>query len=202
MKDQVAMKPVRPPNPNTRPPKLKAPPGACDTHLHIYGPFDRYPLSAARHYTPAEHSTLEDYLRVHRTLGLERAVIVTGSGNGTNNRVTADAIAHMKGQFKGLALLDPAITDVELAQLKESGFTGFRMKANGKDALSIESAPLCVHPCKIKRSALPQSRTIIPRCPYAFANSNIDTPFARHAHRPLAWRPNAKLCRVGRADLV
>jgi predicted TIM-barrel fold metal-dependent hydrolase len=140
MKDQDAMKPVRPPNPNTRPPKLKALPGACDTHLHIYGPFDRYPLSPARHYTPAEHSTLEDYLRVHRTLGLERAVIVTGSGNGTNNRVTADAIAHMKGQFKGLALLDPAITDVELAQLKKSGFTGFRMKANGKDALSIEAA--------------------------------------------------------------
>ena len=76
MKDQDALKPVRPPNPNTRLPKLKAPPGACDTHLHIYGPFDRYPLSPARHYTPAGHSTLEDYLRVHRTLGLERAVIV------------------------------------------------------------------------------------------------------------------------------
>ena len=140
MKDQEALKPVRPPNPNTRVPKLKAPPGACDTHLHIYGPFDRYPLSPARHYTPAGHSTLEDYLRVHRTLGLERAVIVTGSGNGTNNRVTADAIAHMKGKFKGLALLDPAITDAELSRLKESGFTGFRMKANGKDALSIAAA--------------------------------------------------------------
>jgi 2-pyrone-4,6-dicarboxylate lactonase len=134
------MTPVQPPNPNTKQPKLKASPGACDTHLHIYGPFDRYPLSAGHHYSPALHSTLDDYLKMHRTLGLERAVIVTGSGNGTNNRITLDAIARMQGRFKGLALLDPAITDVDLTHLRNSGFTGFRMKADGKDALSLEAA--------------------------------------------------------------
>jgi predicted TIM-barrel fold metal-dependent hydrolase len=108
--------------------------------LHVYGPFDRYPLSPQRHYTPAEHSTLDDYLQVHRTLGLERAVIVTGSGNGTNNQITLDALARMQGKFKALALLDPAITDVELVRLKDAGFTGFRMKADGKDALSLAAA--------------------------------------------------------------
>jgi predicted TIM-barrel fold metal-dependent hydrolase len=72
------MRPVQPPNPNTRTPKLKAPPGACDTHPHVYGPFDRYPLVAERNYDPDPRSTLDDYLKVHRTLGLERAVIVTG----------------------------------------------------------------------------------------------------------------------------
>ncbi|MGH7844067.1 MAG: amidohydrolase family protein [Candidatus Binatia bacterium] len=132
--------PVQPPNPNTRQPKLKAPPGACDTHLHVYGPFDRYPLSPDRHYTPALHSTLDDYLKVRRALGLERAVIVTGSGNGTNNQITLDAIARMQGKFKGLALLDPDIADADLVHLKENGFTGFRMKLNGKDALSLEAA--------------------------------------------------------------
>ena len=39
------MRTVKPPNPNTRPPRFKLPPGACDTHLHVYGPFDRYPLA-------------------------------------------------------------------------------------------------------------------------------------------------------------
>ncbi len=105
------MRPVQPPNPNTRKPKLVAPPGACDCHLHVYGPFDRYPLVAERNYDPDPHSTLDDYLKVHRTLGLTRAVIVTGSGNGTNNQITLDALQRMKGSFKGLALLDPAITD-------------------------------------------------------------------------------------------
>ncbi len=100
------MRAVQPPIANTRQPQLLAPPGACDTHLHIYGPFDRYPLVA----------------------GLERAVIVTGGGNGTNNRITLDALQRMRGSFKGLALLDPAITDTELSKLKEVGFTGFRIK--------------------------------------------------------------------------
>ena len=132
------MRTVQPPNPETKQPKLKPPPGACDTHLHVYGPVDRFPLSPDRHYTPDPHSTLEHYLNVHRKLGLERAVIVTGSANGTNNRVTLDALARMQGTFKGLALLDPAITDTELFHLKENGFTGFRVKANGRGGLSLE----------------------------------------------------------------
>src|SRR5574341_1435267 len=136
----MTMRAVQPPNPNTRKPKFTLPPGACDTHLHVYGPFDRYPLVAERNYDPDLHSTLDDSLKVHRTLGLERAVIVTGSGNGTNNRITLDALTRMNGKFKGLALLDPAITDVELLKLKEGGFTGFRIKANGRGGLSFEEA--------------------------------------------------------------
>ena len=132
------MRAVQPPIANTRQPKLIAPPGSCDTHLHIYGPFDRYPLVAGRNYDPDPHSTLDDYLKVHSALGLERAVIVTGSGNGTNNQITLDALERMRGSFKGLALLDPAITDAELLQLKKGGFAGFRIKANGRGGLSFE----------------------------------------------------------------
>jgi 2-pyrone-4,6-dicarboxylate lactonase len=69
---------------------------------------------------------------------LERAVIVTGSGNGTNNQITLDALQRMKGSFKGLALVDPSINDAALLNLKEAGFTGFRIKANGRGGLSFE----------------------------------------------------------------
>jgi predicted TIM-barrel fold metal-dependent hydrolase len=41
----------------------------------------------------------------------------------------------MGGAFKGLALLDPSITDAELRHLKNGGITGFRVKANGKGGL-------------------------------------------------------------------
>lgn len=134
---QARMRSVRPPEPNTRRPKLTPPPGACDSHLHVYGPPAYYPLAPDRNYDPDPHSTLDDYLRVHRALGLERAVIVTGSANGTHNLVTMDALARMKGSFKALALLDPDITDAELVNLKESGFTGFRIKSDGKGGLSF-----------------------------------------------------------------
>ena len=103
-------------------------------------PFERYPLVAERGYDPDPHSTLDDYLQTHRALGLERAVIVTGSGNGTNNRITLDALKRMNGAFKGLALLDPAITDAQLRELKDGGFSGFRIKANGRGGLSYEQS--------------------------------------------------------------
>src|SRR5262245_19470612 len=53
------MRPVRPPHPNPRPPRFKLPAGACDTHLHVYGPFDRYPLIAERNHDPDPRSTLD-----------------------------------------------------------------------------------------------------------------------------------------------
>jgi 2-pyrone-4,6-dicarboxylate lactonase len=132
------MRPVSPPNPNPTKAKFVAPAGACDTHLHVYGPSEIYPLVAERNYTPDPRSTLDDYLKVHRPLGLERAVIVTGSANGTNNQVTMDALARMDGKFKGLALLNAAITDADLLRLKDGGFTGFRVKANGKGGSSFD----------------------------------------------------------------
>ena len=134
------MRPVKPPNPNPHAPRFKMPPGACDAHLHVYGPFDRYPLVAERGYDPDPHSTLDEYLKTHRALGLERAVIVTGSGNGTNNSITLDALSRMNGSFKGLALLDPSITDSELVELREGGFSGFRIKTNGRGGLSFDDS--------------------------------------------------------------
>ena len=136
------MRPVLPPDPNTRQPKLIAPPGACDTHLHVFGPVERYPLIADRGYNPDPHATIDDYLNVHRTLGLERAVIVTGSANGANNQVTLDAVVRMNGRFKALALLDPAITDAELRHLRDNHFTGFRIKANGRGGLSFADSQI------------------------------------------------------------
>lgn len=125
-------RPIKPPRPAARKPKLKAPPKACDTHLHLYGPFDKFPLLAGpedRSYTPTDVCTLEHYLKMQTTLGLERAVIVTGNPNGRyNNAVAYDAIQRMGGRFKGLALLDSLIDQKELERLAEGGFTGYRIR--------------------------------------------------------------------------
>jgi 2-pyrone-4,6-dicarboxylate lactonase len=123
---------INPPNPNPRKPTLKAPPKSVDCHLHLYGPFDRFPINASkaeRSYMPTDTCALEHYLKMQATLGLERAVVVTGNPNGRhNNEVTLDAIKRMGGKFKGLAHLDSLIDQKELERLADGGFTGFRIR--------------------------------------------------------------------------
>lgn len=86
------------PDPNTRTPRLAMPPGACDTHCHVFGPASEYPYAEDRSYTPPD-ALLEDYLRMAETLGIERAVIVQASVQGTDNAPTLDALARMGGRF-------------------------------------------------------------------------------------------------------
>ncbi len=71
-------------------------------------------------------------------------MIVTGSGNGTNNQITLDAIARMNGRFKGLAQLDPNVSDAELERLRSGGITGFRIKGRNppsRGGMSVKETP-------------------------------------------------------------
>ena len=59
-------------------PRLQAPAGACDTHIHIYGPRDRYPLAPSCARIPPD-GPLPAYRAVMERLGLGRVVIVQPS---------------------------------------------------------------------------------------------------------------------------
>jgi predicted TIM-barrel fold metal-dependent hydrolase len=69
-----------PPREVTRP-KVPLPPGACDTHAHVFGPADRFAYADDRSYTPPD-APLEKYLGMLDTLGLARGVLVQGSAHG------------------------------------------------------------------------------------------------------------------------
>lgn len=118
-------KPIAGPDRNPRKPDLVAPPRACDCHCHVFGPVDRFPYVADRQYTPPD-STLEDYLGLLNVLGIERAVIVQPSVYGTDNSATEDGIRRMNGRGRGVAVVDPAIGEEELARLHDAGFRGVR----------------------------------------------------------------------------
>ena len=59
-------------------PRRPVPDGACDCHMHIVGPFARYPKRELASLDPPE-SLLEDYLKVSAKLGLSRTVVVQPS---------------------------------------------------------------------------------------------------------------------------
>ena len=113
------------PDPNTRTPKFKAPPGACDAHCHIFGPGDRYPYAADRTYTPPD-APLSRFKELQKQLGLERAVLVNASCHGVDNTVIVDAIAQSGGKYRGVANADDSFTDKDFEKLHAQGFRGVR----------------------------------------------------------------------------
>jgi 2-pyrone-4,6-dicarboxylate lactonase len=59
-------------------------------------------------------------------LGFSRNVIVQASCHGTDNSATLDAIAKSDGRARGVAVVDPAISDAELENLHQGGIRGVR----------------------------------------------------------------------------
>jgi 2-pyrone-4,6-dicarboxylate lactonase len=100
--------------------------GAVDCHAHILGPFDRFPLTARRSYTPTP-ALLDDYLAMLAKLGLERAVIVQASVYGSDNECTIDAVRRLGPRGRGIAAVDAHASEAELTRLKAAGIVGLRI---------------------------------------------------------------------------
>jgi len=111
---------------NATPPKLTPPSGACDTHLHIYGPQEEYPIRQTGAFPGPPNSDVTDYQAVQKRLGLERLVIVQPAAYGTDNRCTLDAMQMFGDKARGVAVVGPEVSDDELSRLTEAGIRGLR----------------------------------------------------------------------------
>ncbi len=119
------MKTIPAPDPDPIKPSYVPPPGACDSHCHIFGPGDRFPYAPGRRYTPPD-APKENLRALHAYLGLARAVLVQASCHGTDNRAMLDAIATARGAWRGVAMVAPDVSDVELEALHAGGVRGVR----------------------------------------------------------------------------
>jgi 2-pyrone-4,6-dicarboxylate lactonase len=106
-------------------PRFVPPPGAVDAHVHVFGPEARFPFSPLAKYHP-EDATPEMLFALRDHLGFERNVIVQASCHGTDNSATLDAIARSNGLARGVAVVDPAISDAELETMHRGGIRGVR----------------------------------------------------------------------------
>ena len=113
------------PDPDTKAPNFTAPPGACDCHVHVFGPASRFPFAPerAKRGFDAPKDSLED---MHRKIGMDRCVIVHGSTHGTDLAVTLDAMATSNRQIRAVALVDNSVTDARLEELHKAGVRGVR----------------------------------------------------------------------------
>lgn len=115
----------KPFHPNPKTPDLRLPPGACDTHCHVFGPPERFPYSPASSYIPVD-APKETLFARHRLLGFDRAVVVQGSCHGTDNSAMVDAIEAGGDDYRGVALLADDAGDAELQRLDVAGVRGVR----------------------------------------------------------------------------
>ncbi|SIS70127.1 amidohydrolase family protein [Neptunomonas antarctica] len=112
-------------HPNPSKPAFKAPAGAVDAHCHVFGPADKFPYHPKRKYTPCDASK-EQLFALRDHLGFSRNVIVQASCHGTDNAALLDALRTAGDLARGVAVVDPYITDEELARMHEAGVRGVR----------------------------------------------------------------------------
>lgn len=131
------------------PPARKAPPLACDCHFHVFGPYDRFPLSPGRTYTPPEAS-VEAYLQLADTLGIERMVVVQPSIYGTDNACTLDAVERFgRARAVAVAVIDESFDQAALRRLDDAGVRGVRfnlVSGNGTPVEQLRSIARRIEP--------------------------------------------------------
>ncbi|MGA2962283.1 MAG: amidohydrolase family protein [Candidatus Korobacteraceae bacterium] len=108
------------------PPDFKVPKDACDCHVHVIGPQDRFPMAPERLYTP-DYAPVEDLVRHLKVLHLDRVVIVTPSPYGTDNRSTLYAIQRLGKKARGVAVVPENVKHSELEELHRQGIRGVRL---------------------------------------------------------------------------
>ncbi|MFK8017730.1 MAG: amidohydrolase, partial [Gammaproteobacteria bacterium] len=106
-------------------PAFELPAGAVDAHCHVFGPQAEFPFSAKAKYLPQDADAAMLFALRDR-LGFKRNVIVQASCHGTDNRATLHAIEQAAGLARGVAVVEPTITDEELDALHVGGIRAVR----------------------------------------------------------------------------
>ncbi|HYF07955.1 MAG TPA: amidohydrolase family protein, partial [Acetobacteraceae bacterium] len=132
------MKPCLPPLDVVPKPSWRGPAGSTDCHFHIFGPYDRFPLDAGRHYDPVA-ALIPAYLRVAQALGIERMVVVQPSVYGTDNECSLDAAEQFgRDRARVVAVIDDSFDEAALKRLHERGTRGVRFNAVSGNGTPLE----------------------------------------------------------------
>ncbi len=113
-------------DPNPTPLAFTMPEGAIDAHMHVIGPFDRFPLSPTTKYEPFAATWREQREILIEKMGFFGYVVVQATCHGTDNRVVVDALEHMEGRAAGVVSVTEDVTRAELKRMHDVGVRGVR----------------------------------------------------------------------------
>jgi len=106
------------------PPRLKLPPKATDTHMHVYD--DRFPGREGGPPKPPLPATLDDYRKLQAWLGLERVVFVQGAAYQFDNACLLNTLENYDGEARAVAVVAPDVEEATLEDLTRRGVRGAR----------------------------------------------------------------------------
>jgi 2-pyrone-4,6-dicarboxylate lactonase len=112
-------------HPTPSKPRYAPPAGAVDAHCHVFGPEAKFPFAPERKYTPCD-APKEKLFALRDFLGFARNVVVQATCHGADNRALVDALENSGGTARGVAVVDPNVTDAELQALDRAGVRGVR----------------------------------------------------------------------------
>jgi predicted TIM-barrel fold metal-dependent hydrolase len=187
------------------PARLALPRGATDAHLHIYD--RRFPWHPEATLRPAD-ATVADYRRLQKRLGTTRCVIVQPSSYGTDNRCLLAALAEFGGAARGIAVVDPAISDAELRAMDAAGIRGIRFnmtRPGGAASAAMENLATRIAPMGWHvqlhglADAYPAMEAVLRRMPVPIVIDHLGRlpPQGWQAHP--AWHLLRDLVQAGRA---
>jgi predicted TIM-barrel fold metal-dependent hydrolase len=111
-----------------------------DCHAHVFSS-DAPAIPGAR-YRPAYRASLEQWRAHWAGAGITHGVLVQPSFLGTDNREMLAALAADPGHLRGVAVLDPAASNEDIARLHEAGVRAIRLNLFGvADYAAYASAP-------------------------------------------------------------
>lgn len=108
----------------TAAPRTPVPEGACDCHVHLYD--SRFPADPAARLRPPD-AQVSDLRALQRRIGTTRAVLVTPSTYGTDNRSMLQGLAALGDEARGVAVIGGHESDAELRRLHGAGVRGARL---------------------------------------------------------------------------
>jgi predicted TIM-barrel fold metal-dependent hydrolase len=110
-------------------PKLKLPPGACDTHFHFIGPQKQFTLKPNHVFghLEFEDTPIEDWLTMQSALGLSRGLHVLSMMYESNYEIALHAQSRFPDRLRSVIVPWTGITDRELEILTKAGVVGYRV---------------------------------------------------------------------------
>ncbi|SDI92520.1 MULTISPECIES: amidohydrolase family protein [Bradyrhizobium] len=119
--------------------ELRFPDGSCDCHVHIYGPYDRFPAQSEGRFSPTQANPVESLFAMWDSIGVSRGVIVHALAAGEDNEVTLDALRRYPERLRAVAILKRDVSDRRLDEMTDAGFKGVRINLLRQDGKPVSS---------------------------------------------------------------